>query len=252
MLSQDEKDIDLIENYLKGALSPEESALVKKRIIQDPDFAEKINDYKDVIDGIRLSGRDEFSAAVADWEKDIRKEEGGSREIRFTTFPKKYLRLAAVFLVLMMAALYIVISSRSDDPQELYASYFAPYEDVINVRDNSTTTGLSDAMEFYNKGDYKKASSSFQAYLSDHPDDHDARFYAGVSQLAAGSPELAIIDFEKVIQANTIFREQAEWFLALGYLKINNTTAAKNFLREISQKQGHDYQEKATELLRQL
>jgi len=243
MSEQEENDIDLIEKYHGGKLSAEERRLLEARIKSDPVFGAMVTDYTDIIEGVKHERREKFKSTVKTWEAEILREQQPSV---FRT----YWKLAAVFLVLALAALYIFIPGRKETPQELYADYFVPYEDVITTRDESNPL-LTESVHLYDEKKYNLAVESFSKYLTSHPDDHDARFYYGLSLLESGRPQESMESFDIVIKGNSLLAEQAEWYRALASLKLGDLSVTKSLLHEID-REGHDYRAKAAELLGKL
>jgi tetratricopeptide (TPR) repeat protein len=245
MTEREENDIELIERYHQELLTPPEHQAVKARMEKDPVFAAMVADYTDIIEGIKVSGRQQITATVADWEAEIREEESQTNII--PGFFKKYWRVAAIFLLAAVAAVYIFYPVPEKTPQALYAEFFVPYEDVINVRDESNPS-LTEAVHFYNEKEFKLAAERFLIYVTDNPEDLNAQFYLGLSLIESGQTGEGITSLESVIKNKGLLKEQAEWYRALAYLKMGDVAVAKNLLNEINH-DGHDYQAKAVELL---
>ena len=248
MTEREENDIDLIEKYHKGTLSAAEVQAVKARMESDAVFAAIVTDYTDIIESVRKSGKKKFKATVAEWEAEIRHEEPhhSSKPGMF----RSYWQLAAVFLLLAVAAIYVFYPAGKETPPDLYAAYFVPYEDVINIRDKANPL-LTEAIHFYNEKQYELAADRFSKFTTDYPDDLDARFYLGISLLESGRAEESISTFGEVIFGNGLLKEQAEWYRALAYLKLGDIETCKKLLGGVN-RDGHDYRAKARDLLGKL
>ncbi|MEJ0029127.1 MAG: hypothetical protein WDO15_01580 [Bacteroidota bacterium] len=121
---------------------------------------------------------------------------------------------------------------------------------MINVR-GSTDQLLSEGMNAYNQKDYKKASDVLYRYVNANPSDLNAQFYLGISSIEAGKAGEGIRYLDNVIEARGMLVEQAQWYLALAYLKEGDLTSCQRELKEIDV-QGHDYRERAERLLEDL
>lgn len=241
MTDEEEKEIDLIEGYHKGTLSADELAMVQQRMSTDPEFAGKVADFTDIMKGIKSHEQKQFSENVASWEKEI---QSGNK-----TSSKFILRIAAALVVIVLTSV-VIFSRISGSNDDLYAKHFEPYEDVINVR-GSTDQLLSEGMNAYNQKDYKKASDVLYRYVNANPSDLNAQFYLGISSIEAGKAGEGIRYLDNVIEARGMLVEQAQWYLALAYLKEGDLTSCQRELKEIDV-QGHDYRERAERLLEDL
>lgn len=249
MSESEERDIDLIEKYHNGTLRTEENQAVKDRMASDPVFASMVEDYTDVIEGIRASGKEKFRAEVAGWEKELRAEEQQkSRSIG--VFFSKYWSIAAALLIVALVAVYFLVPQKAGGANELYTAYFVPYDDVMTVREESNAL-LTEAIHFYNNKEYTAAAERFQNYVTENQNDLNAQFYLGLSLIESGKVNDGIDALGLVITGKGLLKEQAEWYRALGYLKLGDIESCKKQLEEIN-REGHDYQSKAVSLLSDL
>lgn len=253
-MDNEELDIELIEKYLKGTLTPEELKNFDQRIKDDADFAEKIEDYKDIIDGIQLASHHEFKAEVASWEEEIKAEEGKGKQLVFTPW-KKYLSIAATLILLVTAGIYFLMPPKAVDSQHLFYAYFTPYEDIITVRGDESDVfqeKLQQAMVHYNNQNYQGAITLFRSYLESKPEDDAARLYLGICFLTEKEFKKSIDSFDPIISTEGRFKDQAEWYSALAYLASQDLDRAKQSLSFIVDQQGHDYNKKAIALLKEI
>lgn len=260
----EESDIELIERYLRDELTSEERIDFMTRMKGDPEFAEKTEDYALIIQGIAKQGVATFQREVMTWEEEIQQEESNLPRIRVSEAPKKekiithqrngrgYLSIAAAVAILIVGLLFVIDYNKDRKLNELFATHFRPYDELLSTRSNETHVTLAEALESYNAENYAEAVSRFDRYLKENPEDHQAWFYFGVSQLAAGKNSDAVTSFNVVIDNKIIFRDSAEWYKALALIKLNDTSEAKKLLRQIASTDGHDYRDKAEALLREL
>lgn len=98
---------------------------------------------------------------------------------------------------------------------------------------------LKQGLEYFNKGKYSKAISSFQLLLENNPDDINALFYGALALSQNGKYNSAINYLEHVLKnSNTVFYQEAKWNLALLKLKIGEQQLAKELLLEIENEKG--------------
>lgn len=250
----EEEDIELIERYLNSELSPEELDAFKQRLEVDSAFAEKVDDYKAIITGVRHLGHKKFTEELAAWEHEIKNEETAVQTIDLRARRwKKYLAVAAAVVLLILSLLYFMVPRAPVNTEDLFTAYFVPYDDVVSVRDgreNDETLGY--ALQNYGDGKYKEAIPYFQSYLSTDSQNHDAMFYLGTSALAEKNTAVAVPPLRELVAQRSIYAEQAAWYLALAALLENNKESARTQLKDIAENKSHSMHEKAEELLGRL
>ena len=78
------------------------------------------------------------------------------------------------------------------------------------------------AMDKYSSNDYQGAAEDFEKVLTKSPNNKDALFYSGISNLSLNNVEKAISCFKKgLVDAKSKFYEPSKWYLALSYIKIS-------------------------------
>jgi TolA-binding protein len=108
---------------------------------------------------------------------------------------------------------------------------------------------LSKSMEYFSKGQNKRALTRFLEILNAYPDDLNANFYAGLCYYNLKSYSSAIIHFEKCYNSDfNNFNEEQEWYKAKCYLANGQKEEAKLLLKQIIAGKGF-YANQASKLL---
>lgn len=167
-----------------------------------------------------------------------------------------YVAAAVVLLVLTGAAAVYWQHTRYD---RLYASVFSAPKagEVIALRSENGVQGVADqdlqqALNHYDACDFAEASPFFDTYLKRHPDDFQAGLYAGIASLSGGYPEKAIEQLTAVSINDPKLFDEANWYLALAFLKQKNLTEAKAILENLSQQAEPIFAGKAKGVLERL
>ncbi len=244
----EEEDIELIEKYFNKTLSSQEVEQFDIRFKADAAFAAMVDDYKDIIQGVRLAAQEDFQRDVTTWETELKNQEQTIRPLWWNP----YLSIAAGLLILFVAGLYFFYPKDNNNTDQLFTAYFTPYEDVVSVRGDNQQITLSEALVFYNNGEYNKAADLFESYLKEQPNNASALLYKGISELTMNDADKAIRTFKKVTTLESIFKEQAEWYLTLSYLKAGDQQTTFTLAKKIADQPHHDYQTKASALMKQL
>jgi len=164
----------------------------------------------------------------------------------------RYSIAVAASLVLIIACItgynFYKLSSN-----KVFASNYHSYE-LNTVRDGDSTQ-VSPVEKAYREKDYKGTVEliSQQRTLS-----VKETFLAGMSYIELGNNAKAIEEFKKVIAGsedaqNNLFKDQAEYYLALTYIRDKDYDFALDMLRNIKENHGHLYHKKVTgKLIRQV
>lgn len=156
--------------------------------------------------------------------------------------------IAASIVLAMGAAFYFFINNNTVAPDKLYAAYYKPYNETITSRGNDTNTLINQASQLYQGKDYEAALPLFMEALQIEPNNAEIQLALGICQLETNQSEKANQTFTSI--TNPLYKEQAQWYLAMNFLKQSDLESAKTTLSEI---QSGDFNyNKAQEILEAL
>ncbi|MFT5820041.1 MAG: tetratricopeptide (TPR) repeat protein [Crocinitomix sp.] len=230
--------IELFDAYLQDGLSTEERSSFEERLINEPAFKTEFEAFqgfeKDLVDAEVIA----FKEQLKQWDKaPIEKATKQGRII-----PIRFIALAAsILIILLVSVLYFVGQPNN---QDLLAANFEPYDNILTVRGEKED--IDEGMRHYEKKEYSAAITLFENY----PKNASAQFYKGEAHLAVNEYDAAINSFQLVITSDGIFKEIAEYHLALAYLGKDAVQKSKEALSEIQKES--DYYSNAQELLVEL
>jgi len=157
----------------------------------------------------------------------------------------------AAILVLLLGATFFFQMFKQPSSEKMYANYFS-LEDMpsLTQRDDGESS-LKLALSAFKTKDYSAANNNFKEYLSLNANaDPRIYLYTGISLLEMDQFENALLEFDKLIDSESLDRSKGYWFKALAYLKVGNNTKAKEVLSEL---QSTDFNfNKAQQLLEDL
>lgn len=237
--------IEIADRYLEGNLSEEERVAFEERLLHDEDLREHLEEMKLLKVGIIHASRKVALQNLKALESTLPPIERN----RFTLWTNHWLQAAAVLLIgLVTYALW----PESVDHDEIFISHFEAYPNIImpTVRGevSSDSTLMAMAFRAYDQKQFEEAAILFNRIVDK---DVNILFYLGNCYLATSHPEKALPLFEQVYNNYDKFDEQAEWYMAVSYLKLEDREKAKQVLQSIIDRK-NSYLEKAQTIVTQL
>lgn len=245
-----------IENYLLNKMSEDEARIFSEKISHDSllekeveltamliGATKKVGEKKDLADINILR-----NASSADIYKILNRKK--SKTIQHTLF-----WVTSSVAVLVAAVLLFNFNKQKNHTEELFASYYQPYADDSGMDRGGDEISeqdallLTDALNFYNNEKYADALVLFDQFSE--VNQISVAVFRAVCLLETGKAKQAIQLLEMSITENGEgweYYQDAQWYLALSYVKIRQLKEAKRILQQIID-QDRVYAEKAKELL---
>lgn len=243
-----------IEDYLDDALDDQERQAFEAEVRTDPALAQQLAVVRetrqrlitqwanepaetDLLETLQKIGSEHFKSGAGSGQTGA----GG----RLFRLPPGWWAAAAAVAATVIAAWFFL---RPPSNERLYAQYGAFPEADFTVRgDSPATNDLSAAEAAFNRKDYAEALNLLQAYLAGHPEDAQARLHAGLCHLELKQYPEATAIFSEIGGSKNVWADEANWFLALTYLRQDKRNESARILKLIPQSSGR--YEQAAELL---
>lgn len=233
---------ELLDKYFENNLTDSERKAFDALLSTDADFREDFEFQKQLKHTIAVSERQKLKQQL--------------REIDFserTTHKRKqYLAIAAILVVSLAVSVFFLADQKSE--QQLYASFFQAYPNVIevNTRTAKVSRATSVAFQAYENENYDKALEAF-SHLNQSDQALYGNFYRGVCYLALKKtdPAIRLLNIAQSSK-NTQIAKAAVWYQALAYLQDNNAQSARVLLLQIAADNTHPQHNLAKELLTDL
>ncbi len=246
----DNETYELLKRYQSDQLSPAEQAAVEARRQNDPEFAEALRSYDRLHQTIQHYGDQQLDTRLSELGASLLQQ--NPREIRPIRTPNRRMiwLAAAAAAVLVLAVLSVVFWPRTQlAPEALFAAHFAP-KSAPGERGSTESDLWPRALDHYAAREYATAIGNFDRLLADSsfqfPD--QALLYQGISYLALDQTQAAIERLEQV-SPEKYEHDDAQWFLALAWLKTGEAQKARHTFQFIAQQKSHPYQAQAQQLL---
>jgi tetratricopeptide (TPR) repeat protein len=156
--------------------------------------------------------------------------------------------VAAIIIVFMVVGIYLYLKPPSHE--KLFTQNFHVYANILTNKGGDENR-LSYAMLLYDLKEYDSAIIILNQLQKSDSTPSQVMFYLGNAYLAKGNADSAIYYLDLTTQFDNGATDASYWYLALAYLKNNNTEATKIVLRQLVSKGGY-YENRAAELLRKL
>jgi tetratricopeptide (TPR) repeat protein len=241
-------NFELFEKHLQQKLNPEETAVFIQRMKDDPVFVADFNQY-------RLIESD-----MQQWQKvESEREKLKKTLYNVTGKPGKESRVIPLRIFMWRAAALLVVAlslwllfkpSGAKSDRKLYAQY-ARAETFSLERGNETDSLWGKASSLFYDKKYTEAIVPLKQIIDSGKDSlQKAAVYFGFCYMQSGDNEEAEKILNKTRNLKNEVGEQAQWYLALLYLKTGRKDECLKMLKKISSSSG--YGNKATKLLKEL
>ncbi len=253
MKNSSEHTGDLVQKFLLDQLTESEGQEVQS-LIKDSDFQKKLDFNTDIYEALSENRVDELRTVIQearnershanttetkDSDQTLKNEKSGYKSIVMA------LGLIGTAALLFFLSPYFI----SEKPKNIFADYYQPYptEKVERGNTNQSIDDYNLAISKYASKDYQE---SLDILLSLSEQSPKIKMYQAICHLELGKAEEAktILD---TLQDNpdTKLSQQAEWYLSLSYLKLNDMNNFKDHIKGIAESKYHLYQAKAKEIL---
>ena len=165
-----------------------------------------------------------------------------------------YLNYAAVIAVLVLIGSITMFSGKTLSSDKIMNRYYKVYEPPTGQRSvqSGTNADFTLALELYNTHDYEKAAILFNKVVESNPKDMQSTLLNGIANFENNKYPEAKRSFGNVINDNNnLYIDQAQWYLALCYVKTDEREKAIQQL-EIIKKEGGIYRNDAKKIIRKL
>lgn len=168
---------------------------------------------------------------------------------------RPWLQYAAAACVVALAAVSVWYFQETSKHDEL-ALYDKPDAPIIRLRGGDTiplgNTKLDAAMEAYDAAAYDRSAALFAEVIGAEPDNEDALYYGGLSELENGDTAAAIQLFERTLAIGNKYPDEALFHLAISHLSQHEVSRARRYLQQLTLDENGLYYSRATAMLEQL
>lgn len=241
-----EEEIDKVKqivDYLDNKLEGQALRKFENRIANDLDLQIEVQSYSRLRDGVIAYGELTLKKELeAIHQRTVTNNTNRFKSIRF------WGSIAASVLFLIAFAWW---RNFNQNQRNLFEEYYVTYTIPVSSRSTLSEVKLLAANEFYLTGNYERAVSLFEEIEA--PDGR-VMLALGICYIELNQLEAAQAQFTSLINApnQDIFQNLAQWYLALSFLKQDDTASAKKWLETLSNNPSADKHEEALQILLEL
>ena len=266
--------IELIEQYHNGLLVGESLSDFEAQMAQSPDFAAEVEDYCSVLLGFDMLHLEAFQAQLQGFEARACAAEAAQKtpaepeaeKTPLTTQPVKLqatkggrwfnvrnIAAAVAFLVFVPMSYFMLMGQGTR-----FDEHFTPSTALIQSERNTAEKdakrdACKAAFTAYNTPkNYKNALPMLQKYAADYGMTPQIELYIGICYLGLEQLPEAINHLTVVVTQNNVNnidqRQEAEYMLALAYLRQNEPAKTKELLAKIQGQEYHNFKKHAAKL----
>ena len=238
----------LIDRKISGTITASEANQLDQLILNQPEIVKDIEERLEISKAIRYAGNEELRTSL----KQIHSEEFPQKSKSKLISLKTILSIAAIFILGIAGYMFLMNDQLNDiSGNQAYSSYYKPYKASFQSRGELSDIDYEKFKTAYSNDNFNEALR----IVSDETDiknikDNEILLAMGISALEEGELGLAKNYLQIIIDRNDYYyKDHGKWYIALAYLKEENTAKAIEFLNELTTDKQADHNQEATELL---
>lgn len=223
-----EEIYEIFENYLNEKMISEEKATFENQLHNDDKLRTQFELYKETTRFLEVK----FSNETLDFKDNLKKistnhfSENSYNKSKVISLQSKWFAIAAVLVVFIG----IWFLNQGENPS--YLDYNMHNEANFMER-SDVNLDLKVAQDYFNSKEYKKASETFAKI--ENLTNPEIQLYYAISLIEINNYSKSKILLKNIIQGNSVYKEDAIWYLALSSLKQKKYEESKKYLQQITE-----------------
>ena len=244
--------LDQIDAYLDGDLSAKDRASFEAELDQNAQLAEELQQTKLGREALKLYVENEYRNKIKAWSKDAIAEvraEQGAKVFQLNSFYRYAASAAAIGLLLIAFIGGINVNNNYSNNGIFAETYIDPTTSLLGGGDKSvgvTAPQSQVAKEAFSNKDYSKTISLLE---SANQLDESNQYLLAHAYSKAEQYTKAKTSYQKIISDKGAFSKQAEYYLLLTYLKLDELDKPfEDLLAQIVQDSEHPFHKEAVSI----
>jgi tetratricopeptide (TPR) repeat protein len=214
--------IELIEEYFKGDMPPEERQRFEEAVRRDPALANEVAFY--ISSGLAAS-----EIAAEERKERFRKLEEGRQPTAGKLVSMKKVWWAAAAAVVLIISVYLGTDNPSANTlaDKYVEEHYSKIDASMGVSEDLMQKGIAS----YNSKDFKTALVNFEKAVQQNPSANKALEYAGMSALQLKDYQIALKHFRQLSAISGLYENRGPFLQATTLLARNESDDKENAIR---------------------
>jgi tetratricopeptide (TPR) repeat protein len=245
--SSHSRSVEEIDNYLSGELEEHLKNSFEDEIISNKHLASEVKLFGEIDQALGEKDVMDLRTSLTSLVKDSNSTEiRGMRSSLSLKLNSRFWYAVAASIVVLVGINILFYSQSSTNPK-IYSEFYQPHEynnGLTRSAMNAEELLINQALTMLSLKEYDKALKLFSDILVKDNKNPAANFYAGTIYQVKEKYVDAIQSYIKVIEeGDNLFTEQADWYLGLCYLKMDQREKAIGKFYKISKGNGYYHQQ---------
>ncbi len=238
---------ETIEAYIEGSLSETQLESFEALIEANPELKNEITIHKELQNELASTKAIDFRRKLITAKEELAQENNTQKK---RSLVLSYWKIAASIIFIIGISTFFWFQNNTE--QDLYAMYYTPYPigDIKRGVDTTENKVLKDILLNYKSQKYSETIIDLENLIAQKPNDEKLKLCLGNSYL----------NTDQLIKAETLFKAfsrestnhfDAQWFLSLTYLRMDQKDRMIPILKELISKNTR-YKKSAIALLNDL
>ncbi len=247
-MERSQEIFEQIEAYIDGDLTGAELEMFQKALTSDPELQREVEKHAEIKSALQDKEVIDFRKKLVKINEALQEEQKSTPKIK--PFYTVYWKLAASIVILIGVSTFLYLNTSQQN--DMFAMYYTPFpmEDITRGDENTVGDDLKSISRAYKNGNYKEAIPHLEKMMKEAPDNDKLKLYLGNSYINTDNIDGAIQQFENIKKESKYYDDRL-WFVALCYLKLEQTQQASQILKTLTSRNSI-YNQKARKLLNQL
>lgn len=217
---------ELFEDYLLGQMTAERKKSFETNLVKDLDLQNEFDEFKALFQTVEEAG---MRAKLKEFHQDMDKNGVPVRQLNPPRRKFNFRIAATVLLLLSVGGFWFF--NRTDPYERLFKEYYTQDPGLPTVMGSNDNYEFYEAMVDYKQGHYDVAIEKWEKLLEKKPENDTLNYFLGSAYLANDNTQKSFPYLENVAgNDSSTFRDEALYYLGLGYLKIGRVADAAKIL----------------------
>jgi hypothetical protein len=228
---------DLLVRYLDGNLSGDEKRDLEERLRTDVGLQQELASLQVAVEAIRQYGTRQKISSLHTGMMNELKTQPKAKVFSMKKTVRYAMAVAASILLLFVGAKLYMAAQQS--PEKIYSDVFVDFN-------TATTRGGYDDISAIEKAYQQKNYKAVIQHTRSRQLDAKDSLLIGLAYLQSDRATQAISFFQQMVHSENEYRQDAEFYLSLSYLKNHEYAKSLQIMKAIASNSAHLYHEQLT------